>query len=207
MEDTRYKREYYGHLTAKQADKMDIQMDLAEKDIIVPSDRLEFTGEALIDHRALLEGLKGRVNVLKRAGVAYINIGGIRIRIVPLRKWLGTALINPETRKRRHKKDWTPKHWAQIVRGTFESRDRWGADGVGKVQGIRFFIRDKGMNTKTTFYDQSDEFPDIKSVDQNIFTVKYPYPVEHNILLVKPKVFSDRDLYMAEFFPEAWEVA
>lgn len=130
--------------TDKQKEKWVKQQELSTYPIVVE----RCNGK--IDHRALLEGLKGRTSVKKGEGVAYVEILGKFIIISGLRQWLQKALLNPVTGKRYPLKDW----W----------RDKWISMKVGELtqyhfdpDKLVFTLKEGGLNNTTTFKDQHSQ--------------------------------------------------
>ena len=170
--------------STKQEKKRAIQEELAKEKIIIPMDKSTFLDEAKIDHRALLEGLKGRTNVSKKYGVSYINIVGVRIKTSALRQWLNQALKDPITGRRHFKKDWGPDKWVQIIKdptsgGIPEVMYRGGM--IASQLGLRFIIRDESMTTTATFYDQAQEMFESRM------------PVEHFVDFVLVDFFEEEE--------------
>jgi hypothetical protein len=128
--------------TDKQYEKWVLQQELSTYPIVV-----ERCNEK-IDHRALLEGLKGRINVKNQEGVAYVEISGKFIIISQLRRWLQKALLDPVTGKRYPLKDWWQDKWISLKIVELTQYHRFDPDK------FTFTLEEGGLKVTTTFKNQ-----------------------------------------------------
>ena len=131
--------------TDKQYEKWILQQELSTYPIVVE----RCNGK--IDHRALLEGLKGRTNVKKWYGIAYVEIGGKFIIISALRAWLQKALLDPDTGRRYLPKVWNVDKWISLNIVDLTQYHRFDPDK------LLFTLEEGGLTVKTTFKNQHNK--------------------------------------------------
>jgi hypothetical protein len=132
-----------------QEKRLQERIELAKDYIMVPAVR---AGENVwIDHRVLLEGLKGRTSISKSYGHSYIRILDVVIDTAKFKKWLSLTLQDPATGRRIPKNKWDQSNWAHV--NVVPQR------GLGEMIDMAlFFISSVGnMRVSTTLYDISED--------------------------------------------------
>lgn len=156
---------------AKKQAKLDTQrkklakaMKLAEKPIMVSAVE---TDEGLwIDHRALIDGLKGRSSISKTSGVSYIQILDRIIETTKLRQWLILVLQDVNTGRRITKSKWSQAKWTMVssrVATAEENVNRWSRKKhLVSKDSLCFAVQDGRIRIATTFYDLTKDVADAR---------------------------------------------
>ncbi len=134
-----------------------------------------------MDHRALIEGLKGRTNVTQAFGRSYLKIRGVVVETTKFKRWLGMALQDPNTNRRIPKHQWDQIQWAHVGVGTGEKAPDY-SNHKETVPSVYFITQTGSMRVTTNFYDQSDDFAGYHSHNRDpVLNIVQPVEVEASI--------------------------